>query len=320
MKATQTKDMRIKYNIGACQQPTTEVGKKKLLYILLLLSFIGIMPLLEGCATMTKGLIVEADCRVNRHNGQPTPAYWKCVRDHPLNEEAKENARISNKEKALQNEVEQSNTALHKAAGSNDVKLAKKLIAEGADVDAKNKGHETPLYIAAHKGHVAVAELLISKGADVNKHGGYMIYDGSMNLFDFSLIKRAIFSGHESMVELLLSKGVDINGKNSFSRDDTPLSDAIYVGNYSMTKLLVSKGADVNAKNRDGKTPLYAVEVLKKDKDPLKFVTFLVSNGADVNAKSDLGHTTLSQAIKYNNKQGRLNALIDLLKKHGAKE
>ena len=46
--------------------------------------------------------------------------------------------------------------------------IAKLLIANGADVNTKNKDSTTPLHQASLGGHKEVAELLIGKGADVN--------------------------------------------------------------------------------------------------------------------------------------------------------
>jgi hypothetical protein len=51
--------------------------------------------------------------------------------------------------------------------------ITQRLIAKGADVNAKNKNVATPLYSAAYFGHKDVAELLIAKGADVNAKNKY---------------------------------------------------------------------------------------------------------------------------------------------------
>ena len=46
--------------------------------------------------------------------------------------------------------------------------VAELLIANGADINAKNLTLRTPLLVAAILGHKEIAELLIANGADVN--------------------------------------------------------------------------------------------------------------------------------------------------------
>ena len=59
-------------------------------------------------------------------------------------------------------------TPLHLAAYWDHTKIVKLLIAEGADVNAKDEDGMTPLHEAALWGHNEVAELLIANGAEVN--------------------------------------------------------------------------------------------------------------------------------------------------------
>jgi ankyrin repeat protein len=42
------------------------------------------------------------------------------------------------------------------------------LIEHGADVNAKDKSHSTPLHLASSKGSYEIVELLIEHGADVS--------------------------------------------------------------------------------------------------------------------------------------------------------
>jgi len=59
-------------------------------------------------------------------------------------------------------------TPLHWAAHHGHKEIAELLIANGADVNAKNEGGFTPLHSAASLGYKEIIELLIAKGADVN--------------------------------------------------------------------------------------------------------------------------------------------------------
>ncbi len=57
---------------------------------------------------------------------------------------------------------------LHDIVRSGDVEKIKRHIAEGGDVNAKDKKGNTPLHIAAGLAKKDIIELLITKGADVN--------------------------------------------------------------------------------------------------------------------------------------------------------
>lgn len=59
-------------------------------------------------------------------------------------------------------------TSLHKAAGSNCVKVAKILLENGENANAKEKHGKTPLHVAAEHNYTEIAELLLSHGADIN--------------------------------------------------------------------------------------------------------------------------------------------------------
>ena len=55
------------------------------------------------------------------------------------------------------------------AARDGNIEAVKQHIAAGTDVSARhNMGRHTPLYFAVFKGHMEIAELLIANGADVN--------------------------------------------------------------------------------------------------------------------------------------------------------
>ena len=64
--------------------------------------------------------------------------------------------------------------ALIQACYDGNIEAVKQHLADGADVNAKDEFHVTPLYAAfehrgmAGKGHKEIVELLIAKGADVN--------------------------------------------------------------------------------------------------------------------------------------------------------
>lgn len=166
------------------------------------------------------------------------------------------------------------NEALRKAAIKGRLKRAKKLLAEGADVDFKDVNKLTPLYFAAMHGHVEIARGLLDKGADPN-----IAREDSLG----PPLVRAAYDGDLKMLALLLEKGADINNIDYSRR--TALHAAIDRGMRETAAFLIEKGANTNTQDRLGNTPL---------KDALTFsqpdiAKLLVTHGADVNFTTKQG-------------------------------
>jgi cytohesin len=178
-------------------------------------------------------------------------------------------------------------TPLHYAADEGHTEVVELLIANGADVNAKNENGWTPLHLAAYWGGKEIVELLIAAGADVNakdmsnwigtpldiathpenpidtaeiaellrKHGGKT----SEELKDLEAVKESIHAaarvGHIEAVKQHLTAGTDVNAKGGV-RGETPLHSAAGKGHKEVAELLIANGADVNAKDRGGFMPL----------------------------------------------------------------
>jgi len=86
---------------------------------------------------------------------------------------------------------------LMQSAESGDYAEVKRLIEEGADVNAKDNNGWTALMIASEAGKEEIANWLIEAGADVSAQDN----DG------FTAFMIALFSGHREMTQLLLPVG-----------------------------------------------------------------------------------------------------------------
>jgi hypothetical protein len=144
---------------------------------------------------------------------------------------------------------------LQAAVSSNDPAMAKVLLAAGANVNAKDAAHETPLHDAAVKGRTGVAKVLLAAGADVNARDE----DG------YTPLHSAAIWGHLELARMLVAAGADVNAPDRnretplhlvASRRVPPL--AVYA---DVTRLLLDAGARPNVKAADGSTPLSRAEV-----------------------------------------------------------
>jgi len=104
------------------------------------------------------------------------------------------------------------NAKLLMAAEKGDTGKVRALIAEGADVNARDELLWTPLMRAAAKGHTETAETLIALGAGV---------DAQDNV-SWTALFHASFNGHTETAEMLINRGAVVNKRDAGKR--TPLS------------------------------------------------------------------------------------------------
>lgn len=143
---------------------------------------------------------------------------------------------------------------LHDAVVSNQVTVAKVLLAAGAKVNAKDGGRETPLHSAAMEGSTSLVQVLLDAGADVN----------ARDEEGLTPLHSAASWGHIRLVRLLIEAGADVNIRDR--NDQTPLHLvasrrvpplAVYA---DVTKVLLEAGARPYLRAADGSTPLQRAE------------------------------------------------------------
>jgi len=95
-----------------------------------------------------------------------------------------------------------------------------------------------------------------------------------------------------------------------------PIHDAAKAGNVLQVRQLLAGGAEVDAKAGDGTTPLHVAAFWGHT----GVAEALIAKGADVNARSDgdslrKGKAPLREAVSRGH-----NDVVELIRKHGAKE
>ncbi len=138
-------------------------------------------------------------------------------------------------------------TALQWAAYHGDTDMAAQLLKAGADPELANRNGSTPLWLAASQGNSAMIETLLEGGADANE---------LLPLGRRPLMLAARAGSVESVVELL-EHGADVNAAET-QRGTTALMQAADQGHADVLKVLIEKGANVAATSapvmRDGRT------------------------------------------------------------------
>jgi len=186
---------------------------------------------------------------------------------------------------------------LHDAVRRNEKASVERLLAAGADLNAKDWEGRTPLQVAIIAGKAEVAEYLVAKGANVN---------ATDDVLRLTPLHYAANVAGRDIVALLLDKSAEVNAKGN--RNQTPLH---LTATQEAADLLLAKKAEVDAPDSDGQTPLHWASAGGR----LAVAEQLIKGGADVNARDKAGSTSLQLALKEGHTE-----VANFLRAHGAKE
>ncbi|KAM9660571.1 mitochondrial disaggregase isoform 2-T2 [Trichechus inunguis] len=143
-------------------------------------------------------------------------------------------------------------TALMEAARTNNVQEVRRLLSEGADVNARHKLGWTALMVAAISRNYSVVQVLLAAGADPNLGD------------DFSSVYKTSKEQGIHSLEVLVTREDEfnnrLNNRASF-KGCTALHYAVLADDYRTVKELLDGGASPLQRNEMGHTPLdYARE------------------------------------------------------------
>ena len=128
-------------------------------------------------------------------------------------------------------------TALHWAAERGDADLADVLLYAGARVDAGTRiGHYTPLHLASRRAGATVVEVLLDAGSDPN---------ASTTNSGATPLHLAAATGDPAVVEVLVEAGADVNGREG-AWGQTPLIFAAASNRVAAMEVLLGAGADLS--------------------------------------------------------------------------
>lgn len=163
--------------------------------------------------------------------------------------------------------------ALHAAAASGDVQGARRLIAAGANVGARDSYQRTPLHVATFAKQREIIGLLVAAGVDINAQERDR-YDG---------VTIAAVADDVETLRLLLKLGASAKAVTS-RYDGTALIAAAHLGHDEVVKMLIAAGAPLDHVNNLGWTALIEAIVLGNGgKRHVETLRALVRAGANVN-------------------------------------
>jgi ankyrin repeat protein len=178
-----------------------------------------------------------------------------------------------------------SETSLHAAAGNNDVATIAKLLAKGAEIDARDDAGATALLVATHANRIDAARTLIEAGADVN----------AKDKIQDSPYLYAGAHGHLEILKMTLMHGADLKSVNRYG--GTALIPASERGHVETVRTLIEAGVAVDHINKLGWTALLEAIILGDGGERhQQIVDLLVKAGTDVNLADGKGMTPLQHA------------------------
>lgn len=171
---------------------------------------------------------------------------------------------------------------LHRAVHEGDTETVRRLIADGADVNLRDRRRRTPAHVAAFASDEAALRLLAEAGADLNALDGEA-YDPvtiaavaddpdfmslaislgndpglTTSRWEGTALIAAAHLGHAEVVRRLIDAGAPLDHVNNLGW--TALIEAVILGDgganhQAVVAALVSAGADAAIADRDGMTP-----------------------------------------------------------------
>jgi len=177
-------------------------------------------------------------------------------------------------------------SGLHAAAHNGELATLQRLVAEGADLEARDRNGRTPLHVAAFASRYAAVRALVESGANPN----------AMDNQAYDILTIAAVANDLQMVDLALKLGT--SAKNITSPyDGTALIAAAHLGHGAVVERLIAAGAPLNHVNNLGWTALMEAVVLGDGgANYVKLVNALVAAGADKSISDNNGMTPIWHA------------------------
>ena len=177
-------------------------------------------------------------------------------------------------------------TGLHAAAARGDAAEIARLLAQGADPNARDGNGRTPLHVAVFAAHPDAVRALVRGGAQPNA------FDAQR----YDIVTIAAVKDDLPMVRLALDLGASARNVTS-PYDGTALIAAAHLGHDGVVRALIAGGAPLDHVNNLGWTAVMESVVLGQG-GPRHVATLraLIEAGADTNIPDRQGVSALAHA------------------------
>jgi hypothetical protein len=177
-------------------------------------------------------------------------------------------------------------TGLHAAAAAGNIAEIERLVAAGADREARDGNGRTPLHVAAYRKQYDAARTLMKRGANAN----------ALDAQRYDIVTIAAVANDVPMLKVALEGGTSAKNVTS-PYDGTALIAAAHLGHDEVVKVLIAAGAPLDHVNNLGWTALIESIVLgdggKRHTETLRA---LVAAGANPNLADGRGTRPLALA------------------------
>ena len=184
---------------------------------------------------------------------------------------------------------------IHVAAKNGDVQTVNILLKKDRSLITKRDDQRmTPLHVAAWNNRIDVAKILLANGADVNAKIWHENGGAIQSHDDCTPLHLAALSSMSSQERLAALRSMSSQQSlAALTSQNMSLQRDWEKTNLALAQLLLANGANIHA-NGDQGTPLH--RAVAAEKAPM--VKFLLANGANVNARTEgFGTTPLHEAV-----------------------